>query len=247
MAADAPKSDAKAPRLAFRRVSEGPDVEAVRRLAAEIWPPTFGPILPPAQIPYMMEMMYATEVVRRELADGVRWELVELDGEPVGYLSWGPCPGEGHDGTAKLHKVYLLPRLHSQGIGRAMLRHAVAECRAEGFGRVVLAVNKRNDRAIRAYRRFGFRVAEKVKNDIGGGFFMDDFVMAFDLREGVRIPAGVRKWLLVLNTVGFAIFLVWHYSLRDAAIMREQDGILYYLPCLPFLFVYLLLLGGRRE
>ena len=40
-----------------------------------------------------------------------------------------------------------------------------------------LNVNKHNEKAIRAYLRNGFRTVESVKNDIGNGFFMDDYVM----------------------------------------------------------------------
>lgn len=163
----------------FQRIVDEAGLATVRALAGEIWPPTFAPILSAPQIPYMMRMMYAPEVLARELADGVRWEIVLVDSSPAGYLSWSACPGR--PGTAKLHKVYLSPRWHGRGIGQAMLDHAAACCRAEGFNRVLLAVNKRNDRAIRAYRRNGFAVVESVCNDIGGGFVMDDFLMARDL------------------------------------------------------------------
>lgn len=61
----------------------------------------------------------------------------------------------------------------------------------------------------------------------------------------------MRRWVLALNTAGFALFLVWMVSLRDRAILREQDGILYFMPCLPFLFVYLLMMPpketGKKE
>jgi hypothetical protein len=52
--------------------------------------------------------------------------------------------------------------------------------------------------------------------------------------------------VLALNTAGFALFLVWMVSLRDRAILREQDGILYFMPCLPFLFVYLLMMPPKE-
>jgi ribosomal protein S18 acetylase RimI-like enzyme len=43
---------------------------------------------------------------------------------------------------------------------------------------MILTVNKRNTRAIAAYRRNGFTVLEAVVADIGGGFVMDDFLMS---------------------------------------------------------------------
>jgi len=43
---------------------------------------------------------------------------------------------------------------------------------------VVLAVNKKNAKAIAAYRKHGFAIRESAVTDIGSGFVMDDYVMA---------------------------------------------------------------------
>ena len=145
----------------------------VRDIAAEVWPKTFAPILPPEQIPYMMNMMYAPEVMERELSEGYKFAALLVDGTPSGYISWSPY----HDDTAKLHKVYLLTSCHGKGLGRMMLDYASETCRTAGFRKLRLNVNKHNERAISVYLKNGFVTVESVKNDIGGGFYMDDFVM----------------------------------------------------------------------
>jgi ribosomal protein S18 acetylase RimI-like enzyme len=42
---------------------------------------------------------------------------------------------------------------------------------------LVLNVNRHNIKAIRAYERAGWQVAEMVVVDIGNGFVMDDYIM----------------------------------------------------------------------
>jgi len=153
----------------------------VRDIAAVIWPETFRAILPPEQIPYMMRMMYAPEVMEKELAAGFRFDALYLDEVPAGYVSYSKYELPG---VAKLHKVYLLSKFHGQGWGTLMLKHACRRCRELGFDRVRLNVNKHNARAIAAYERNGFSRVEAVKIDIGGGFFMDDFIMEKELRRG---------------------------------------------------------------
>ena len=160
-------------KTSFLTLDTPESLQVVRDIAAEVWPKTFAPILPPEQIPYMMNMMYAPEVMERELREGYRFAALLVDGEPSGYVSWSPY----HGGTAKLHKVYLLTKCHGKGFGRMMLDYASDACRAAGFRRLRLNVNKHNERAIAVYLKNGFETVESVKNDIGGGFFMVDYVM----------------------------------------------------------------------
>ena len=146
----------------------------IRTIADRVWPQTYAPILTSEQITYMMEMMYADTVLRREFAAGVRFDVLSADGDLAGFLSYGDGGG---DEAAKLHKLYLAPEYHHRGIGSRMLRHAIAVNARAGYRRLLLNVNKQNANALLAYRRNGFIEKAKVKVDIGGGFFMDDFVM----------------------------------------------------------------------
>jgi ribosomal protein S18 acetylase RimI-like enzyme len=58
-----------------------------------------------------------------------------------------------------------------------MIERAGAVARERGCSRLVLAVNKNNRDAIAAYLKHGFRVADAVVKDIGGGYVMDDYIM----------------------------------------------------------------------
>ncbi len=161
-------------KLTFVELTDPASLETVRRIADDVWPKTFREILSPEQIVYMMKMMYAPEVMEKELSSGVHFRVAYVDGVPAGYTSWAPYTLPG---TAKLHKIYLLQEFQGRGIGSAMLADASEQARKAGFTRLRLNVNKHNERARRAYFRNGFTDAEAVKIDIGHGFFMDDFVM----------------------------------------------------------------------
>ena len=58
---------------------------------------------------------------------------------------------------------------------------------------------------------------------------------------------GFKRWVWVVNTLGFVAFLAWLGCMSDKQILREQDGILYFLPCVPFLFVFVLLLEPKPK
>lgn len=165
--------------MTFEKVADRQGLAVIRAIADEIWPETFAAILSAEQIAYMMEMMYAPQVMADELAQGYTFEIVRIDGEDAGYIVCSPY----HDDVMKIHKVYLRSKFHGRGVGQAMLEEAQKIARENGFKRVCLNVNKQNLRAIRAYERNGFSTVESVKNPIGNGFYMDDFVMEKKIGE----------------------------------------------------------------
>jgi ribosomal protein S18 acetylase RimI-like enzyme len=160
--------------VTFRRAIAA-DVPLLRALAAEIWRAYYPPIIGAAQVEYMLGWMYSAETIARELSDGVLWELVALEARPVGFLSVTPAAADGH---AKLNKLYLLPALHGQGHGRTMIERACTLARDHGATELHLQVNKNNIRALRAYERAGFHRVRQAVFDIGGGYVMDDYILA---------------------------------------------------------------------
>lgn len=159
--------------IAFRRAVED-DVPTLRALAERIWWEYYPPLIGTAQVEYMLGRMYAEETIRHELHEGVVWELVLNEAEPIGFYAVTAVA----DGSAKLNKLYLLPELHGHGRGQAMIERACATARHLGARELLLQVNKGNERALRAYERNGFRRVQEAVFDIGGGFVMDDYVLS---------------------------------------------------------------------
>ena len=147
----------------------------VRQLAETIWPVCYKDILSAEQIDYMMDMMYAREVIAAEVAEGVHYSFVEVNGETAGYLAWGPWQSAVK--TAKLHKLYLLPEKQGCGAGSSAIELVKKAVKASGFSRVRLNVNRQNAKAIKCYTINGFTMVQLENNDIGNGFYMTDYVM----------------------------------------------------------------------
>ena len=155
------------------------DLPAISELAGVIWRACYPGIITHAQIDYMLGRMYSLDVLRDEIrSQGIHYDCLLVDGKPVGFASYGPTP---EPGVVKLHKLYLLSEMHGRGLGSRLLQHVAREVRAGGVRRLILSVNKRNAKAIAAYQQNGFRIVESVVTDIGGGFVMDDYIMAKDL------------------------------------------------------------------
>ena len=81
----------------------------------------------------------------------------------------------------RLEKLYLAFSRHGRSIGNMALRHVIGEAERAGASYITLNVNKGNLRAQKAYLRAGFYRWRSEKEDVGGGFFKDDYVMRFDI------------------------------------------------------------------
>jgi ribosomal protein S18 acetylase RimI-like enzyme len=167
------RSDHPATRMEIRLATEA-DIPLLRDLAQRIWRECYPGIITTEQIEFMLGWMYGEEEIRRQLAAGVPWEIAELDGEPIGYLSWQ----REDDGRVKISKLYVVPHYQRRGFGQRMLEHICDRAHGLGTREVWLQVNKRNERAIGAYLKAGFRIEKEAVFDIGGGFVMDDYLMA---------------------------------------------------------------------
>jgi len=151
------------------------DLPEVAALAEEIWRAYYPGILSQGQIDYMLPRGYAPEALARYGREpGAGVAFVRAGGERVGFACWHRHGAA----TTKLDKLYVRTTLHARGLGRALVAHVAAAARDDGATTLVLNVNKGNAAAIAFYERAGFALRESVVVDIGGGFVMDDYVMA---------------------------------------------------------------------
>ena len=151
------------------------ELPVLARLAGAIWRECYPQLIGTAQVEYMLERMYAVPQLEADARAGVRFLRLWRGGDWGGFAAVGETASPAE---AKLHKFYLPGRWHGSGGATVLFRAAEEEAKRLGASRLVLAVNKRNDRAQAFYRKMGMAVYEEVVADIGGGFVMDDFLMA---------------------------------------------------------------------
>lgn len=151
---------------------------AIAELARVIWHECYPGIITREQIDYMLTRMYSVETLEAELRSGIRYERLLIDDELAGFASFGPTE---QTEVIKLHKLYLHPKQQGRGFGTVLLKHCEDEARKLAAKRLLLNVNKHNNKAIAMYQRNGFSVADSVVVDIGSGFVMDDYVMSKSL------------------------------------------------------------------
>jgi succinate-semialdehyde dehydrogenase/glutarate-semialdehyde dehydrogenase len=129
----------------------------------------------------MLARSYTREIIRDEIDhQGISWISIRDNTDMIGFISVGPHG----DGITKLHKLYLLPEYHGRGIGSLALAEVEQLAKGQNTATLVLNVNRHNQKAIDAYLRAGWQIAEEVVQDIGNGYVMDDYIMSKHLLSG---------------------------------------------------------------
>lgn len=155
------------------------DHRRIAALARRIWTEHFTPIIGRAQVRYMLDRFQSAPAIAAQITgEDYRYFLIQHHGANVGYFAVQQRGGEMF-----LSKLYVLAEHRRCGLGRQAVAFVADEARRRGCGRITLTVNKRNADAIAAYEKLDFRRVDQVAADIGGGFVMDDCVMALRLAD----------------------------------------------------------------
>lgn len=151
------------------------DLAAIKELATRIWNAHYPGIITQEQIDYMLAQDYAIERLQQDLKQGIGMDKLLVEGKLTGFSAYGPT---SRSDEIKLHKLYVDQSVHGKGYGYKLLTHCESNVKARGYHKIILQVNKNNSKAIKAYERNHYYREESVVVDIGGGFVMDDFIMA---------------------------------------------------------------------
>jgi N-acetylglutamate synthase-like GNAT family acetyltransferase len=156
------------------KVESSSQVDAVAKLAREIWEQHFTPIIGHAQVEYMLNKFQSSKAIASQLDEGWEYYITAREKEYVGYTGLVPNVLEG---KMLLSKIYVKSSVRGSGVGNQILSFIEETSRARNFKTLWLTVNRFNDNTVKWYFRHGFITVDELKKDIGGGYFMDDFVM----------------------------------------------------------------------
>ena len=151
------------------------DCQLIYELALPTWKEAYSGILSREQMDYMLEMMYSEESLKRQMREGHIFFIVSCHGVPSGFISFHP---QGED-LYILEKLYVLPQVHGSGAGRFLIEKAEEYIRLRHPNRCILFelnVN-RNNKAVGFYQRLGFHIDREVDEEIGNGFYKNDYIM----------------------------------------------------------------------
>lgn len=152
------------------------DINTIRELALATWPVAYAKILSPAQLHYMLQLIYSPEALSLQMQEKNHRFILLYDNDlPVGFASYSR---KENDEILKFHlqKLYVLPSQQGKGSGQQLLDYVIRQAQSAGAVQMELNVNRQNP-ALHFYKKNGFNIHHEEDIDIGEGYFMNDYVM----------------------------------------------------------------------
>ena len=157
------------------RLLERDELSVVKSLAHDIWPRVYDYMISKEQINYMLPLMYDIDKLKHQWMEGVRFVLLEVEGIPQGFVAF-----EEKEECIFLQKLYLRPEMHGKGYGKNMLQVVIDFAQDCKKPNIELTVN-RNNKSLDFYFGNGFQIKEEKDFDIGGGYFMNDYILSLPI------------------------------------------------------------------
>lgn len=149
-------------------------IAVIQSLALEIWPDAYGHIITPQQMDYMLDMMYSVSALEKQINSNHQFIIGYYDGKPVAFASYSA--DHEIDSHYRLHKIYISTAMQGKGVGKQIIQYIIDNILTKGARTMELNVNRHN-KAKLFYEKLGFTVVRTEDNDIGNGYFMNDYVM----------------------------------------------------------------------
>jgi len=157
------------------RLAAPDEWKIIQSIAHATWPVAYGHLLPPAQLEYMLDVIYNEQSIRKQMKKGQPFILACHANEPLGFAS---IEKQYKSPTSlMIHKLYVLPEFHGKGIGKAFVDYIAGLATQTGHDAVILKVFFKNQDALRFYQLQGFRSIGEEETDVGNGYKVLDYIM----------------------------------------------------------------------
>lgn len=150
----------------------------IRLIAEHTWYGTYGNILSPKQIKYMLNQMYSIDSLTNQInVLNHQFYLLQHNDDYVAFISCSSNYDNQH--LTKIHKIYVLPQCQGMGLGKVLINKATDVAQLCNDNGLLLNVNRYN-KALQFYLHLGFVIVKEENIDIGEGFLMEDYVLRKD-------------------------------------------------------------------
>lgn len=161
-------------KIDFKLIQTQEQIDKLSSLAFEIWREHFPKIIGGAQTEYMLIKFLSPSAIRENIANNMQFFAYVEPQNPEEYL--GFCAILPDNTGLYLSKFYVKKEFRGKRLSSQAIDFLKAICKENNYPRLYLSCNKNNLNTIEIYQHFGFKNIKSVKEEIGDGFYFDDYV-----------------------------------------------------------------------
>ena len=163
--------------IEIKKIEEN-EIPMLSSLATSILREHFDPIIGKTQNDYMLEKYQSINAIKHQFEKDYLYFWVKYENKNAGFIAFYPIENKLY-----LSKFYLEREYRGKNISRKMFEFIVNYAKQKKLISIYLNVNKNNEIPIKVYEHFGFIKIREEKNDIGNGFYMDDYVYEYEIKN----------------------------------------------------------------
>jgi len=148
----------------------------IEKLAHDIWNEHYTPIIGKTQVDYMLDKFQNVDAMLKQIENNYKYFIINYNKTDIGYLAF-----KINDFDLFLSKIYILKDFRGKSFGKQAMDFVSKQAEVSECKTITLTVNKNNSNSIKVYEKIGFINIEKLVQDIGCGFVMDDYKMVKNL------------------------------------------------------------------
>lgn len=161
--------------MKIERVENKSDFKKIEKLAFEIIPEFYADVIPHNHNIFFVKKFQTVEAIQEQIKAGYEYYLIENDNNfTIGYFGLQIVPDKSQ---MILSKLYILKQFRGLGNGKKSMDYIIGRANELSLKKIILTVNRENEKTIRLYEEYGFKITKELVNNFENGHTILDFEM----------------------------------------------------------------------
>jgi diamine N-acetyltransferase len=160
--------------MIFQKATNTNHLQQIELLAYEIIPDFYAEVTPRDHNVFFVEKFQSVPALQQQLDDHYEYYLMMEADKAVGYFGIQILEEEQ---KIFLSKLYLQQAERGKGYGTQAMDLVMQTAGVKNIKKIVLTVNRKNERTINLYRKYGFDISQHLSTTFENGHTILDYEM----------------------------------------------------------------------
>jgi ribosomal protein S18 acetylase RimI-like enzyme len=160
--------------MRITRAENQSDFQEIENLAFEIIPEFYSDIIPHDHNVFFVQKFQTVKAIQEQSDNGYEYYLIYDNNKPIGYIG---LQNDKVNCEMILSKLYILKYSRGKGFGTKAMDLIVNRAIELKIGKISLTVNRKNEKTIKLYKKYGFEITKDMTNRFENGHIILDYEM----------------------------------------------------------------------